>query len=235
MKTNILINTDKNNLNIFDCDEIGQFFANNQPENFIEDSKLLFNIQNQDINTNMNNSLDLPNKNKSHGSSIKTNATIGEISQKGNEDFSFFSFNNEQTNNFNIIQKKKELTKESIEILNNFISKEKLIISNINNINETQNSYAGNTSIKDIKNNLFAIDNKLSIYFKKPYMRRNIKKKKDIIKNYYEGVQEEDEKIKFDDIKMEDLKDDDSKTNNDSIDEMNTVLEKKNHNKYHKY
>lgn len=227
MKTNILINTDKNNLNIFDCDEIGQFFANNQPENFIEDSKLLFNIQNQDINTNMNNSLDLPNKNKSHGSSIKTNATIGEISQKGNEDFSFFSFNNEQTNNFNIIQKKKELTKESIEILNNFISKEKLIISNINNINETQNSCAGNTSIKDIKNNLFAIDNKLSIYFKKPYMRRNIKKKKDIIKNYYEGVQEEDEKIKFDDIKMEDLKDDDSKTNNDSIDEMNTVLEKK--------
>ena len=110
MKTNLLINTDKNNLNIFDYDEIDQFFANNQPENFIGDSKLLFNIQNQNINTNMNNSLDLPNKNKSHGSSIKTNATIGEISQKGNEDFSFFSFNNEQNNNFNIIQKKKELT-----------------------------------------------------------------------------------------------------------------------------
>ncbi len=49
-------------------------------------------------------------------------------------------------------------------------------------------------------------------------MRKNIKKKKNIIKNMFDyEEQDEDEKIQFDekDIKMKDIKDDDSKTNND--------------------
>lgn len=230
MRANQFINGEKIFTNVFDLDNADQYIIRNQQDHFYEDEKLLFNIQNEDLPANPNNSLDLPNNNKTHASSIKTNATIGELSQKGN--FSFFSFGDEQNQNLNIIQKKKELTKESIETLNNFISKEKLVVSNVNNNNIFENkcyNIGSNNSIKDIKNNLFSLDNKLSMYFKKPYMRKNIKKKKNIIKhyNYYGEQDEEDEKIKFDDIKMDNLKDDDSKTNNDSFDEMNPILDKK--------
>lgn len=228
MRANQFINTEKIFTNVFDFEDADQYIIRNQQENFYEDEKLLFNIQNEGFPTNPNNSLDLPNNNKTHCSSIKTNATVGELSQKGN--FSFFSFGDEQNQNLNIIQKKKELTKESIETLNNFISKEKLVVSNVNNIFENKCYNIGNNnSIKDIKNNIFSLDNKLSMYFKKPYMRKNIKKKKNIIKhyNYYGEQDEEDEKIKFDDIKMDNLKDDDSKTNNDSCDDMNPILDKK--------
>ena len=227
MKTNHIEN---NITNAFNFEETDQFIIKNQQENFFEDEKLIFNIKNENVQKNANNSLDLEKNNKSHGSSIKTIATFDELSQKGNQDFSFFSFNDEQNHNINIIQKKKELTKESIGILNNFISKEKLIISNVNNIYDYQcNNIGCNNNIKDIKNNIFNLDSKLSMYFKKPYMRKNIKKKKNIIKNYnyYEEQDEEDEKINIDDIKMEGLKDDDSKTNNDSFDDMNTILDKK--------
>ena len=227
MKTNHIEN---NITNAFNFEETDQLIIKNQQENFFEDEKLIFNIKNENVQKNANNSLDLEKNNKSHGSSIKTIATFDELSQKGNQDFSFFSFNDEQNHNINIIQKKKELTKESIGILNNFISKEKLIISNVNNIYDYQcNNIGCNNNIKDIKNNIFNLDSKLSMYFKKPYMRKNIKKKKNIIKNYnyYEEQDEEDEKINIDDIKMEGLKDDDSKTNNDSFDDMNTILDKK--------
>ena len=216
-----------NNINIFDQEIINQIEGiKKQPDNFLEGEELIFNIQNQNNNEYLNTSLNIPKNNKSHGSSIKTNATFGEVSQKGNEDFSFGSLNNCQNQNLNIIEKNQELTKESIEILSNFILKEKVVISNINIMhNDEKNICKNNLCIKDIKNNLISLENKLSVYFKKPYMRKNIKNKKNIIKNKYE---DEDEKIKFDedDIKMKDIKDDDSKTN-DSCEEINTGFEKK--------
>lgn len=109
------------------------------------------------------------------------------------------------------------------------------MISNVNNVNEDkvvgiQTNFANNISIKDIKYNLFGVDNKVSAYFKKPYMRKNVKRNKSVIKNIFdEEQQDEDEKIKFDekDLKMEDIKDDDSKTNNDSIEETCNFFDKK--------
>ena len=230
--------TGNNNIDIFNPDGFNQSDIKEEPVNFLEDEELIFNIQNQNKNIEINTPLNLPNldNNKSQGSSIKTNATFGENSKKINEDFSFFSLNNYQNQNINIPEKKKELTKESIEILNNFILEEKLIISNINvnNINTDQNIFKNNNiCVKDIKNNLFNIENKLYVYFKKPYMRKNIKIKKNIVikKNFdeEEQVEDEDKKIKFDenDIKMEDIKDDDSKTNNDSCEEINTYYDKR--------
>ena len=219
--------------NIFNQDELGKIYIRQQPENFFDDDEeVIFNIQN--TNNNIDYSLNNLNNKKSEGS-IKTNVTFGEINLKEDQEFSFFSLNNDQNNNFNKNEKKKELTKDSIDILNNFISLEKLVISNVNNVNEErvveiQNNYINNIGIKDIKYNLFGLDNKISVYFKKPYMRKNVKRNKSIIKNIFdEEQQDEDEKIKFDekDLKMEDIKDDDSKTNNDSIEEGCGIFDKK--------
>lgn len=229
------INSGNNNINFFPQDD--NFIINHQPENFFEDEDPIANIQNLGLNQNinLNTSIDLPNNNnnKPHDSSIKTNATFGEISQKEKDNFSFFSFNN-QNQAINIFEKKKELTKESIDILNNFINKENLIISNVNNIYGGKNNIINNVYVKDNKNFLFNLENKLSIYFKTPYMRKNIKTKKSIIKNKYkykydDDDQDEDEKINIDEknSKMEDIKDDDSKTNNDSFEEINTAYDKK--------
>ena len=219
--------------NIFNQDELGKIYIHQQPENFFDDDEeVIFNIQN--TNNNIDYSLNNPNNKKSEGS-IKTNVTFGEINLKEDQEFSFFSLNNDQNNNFNKNEKKKELTKDSIDILNNFISLEKLVISNENNVNEDkdvgiQNNFVNNISIKDIKYNLFGLENKISVYFKKPYMRKNVKRNKSVIKNIFdEEQQDEDEKIKFDekDLKMEDIKDDDSKTNNDSIEETCSFFDKK--------
>ena len=219
--------------NIFNQDELGKIYIRQQPENFFEeDEEVIFNIQN--ANNNIDYSLNNPNNKKSEGS-IKTNVTFGEINLKEDQEFSFFSLNNDQNNKSNRNEKKKELTKDSIDILNNFISLEKLVISNVNNVNEErvveiQNNFVNNIGIKDIKYNLFGLDNKISVYFKKPYMRKNVKRNKSVIKNIFdEEQQDEDEKIKFDekDLKMEDIKDDDSKTNNDSIEETCNFFDKK--------
>jgi len=219
--------------NIFNQDELGKIYIRQQPGNFFEDDEeVIFNIQN--TNNNIDYSLNNPNNKKSEGS-IKTNVTFGEINLKEDQEFSFFSLNNDQNNNFNKNEKQKELTKDSIDILNNFISLEKLVISNVNNVSEDrvvgiQNNFVNNISIKDIKYNLFGLDNKISAYFKKPYMRKNVKRNKSVIKNIFdEEQQDEDEKIKFDekDLKMEDIKDDDSKTNNDSIEEGFNIYDKK--------
>ena len=235
-----MMNSGNNNINFFPQDD--NLLINKQPENFFEDEEAFLNIQNleQNINVNqninLNSSFNLPNNNKKcHDSSIKTNATFGEISQEKKDNFSFFSFNN-PNQNINIFEKKKELTKESIEILTNFINKENLITSNINiNINENNNingckvNIVNNLYIKDIKNFVFNMENKLPIYFKKPYMRKNIKAKKSLIKKKFEEDKDEDEKINLDEknSKMEDIKDDDSKTNNDSFEEINTAFDKK--------
>ena len=137
------------------------------------------------------------------------------MDQNENEIFSF-SFSKET-------KTRKEMTKESIEILNNFIQKENNIISTNNkNINVNIN-YENN--IKDIKCNLVNINEKLYTYFKRPYMRKNIKKSKNIfdIKNIFV----EDEKIKFDNKNIEELKDDDTKTNNESFEDEYNILDKK--------
>ena len=219
--------------NIFNQDELGKIYIRQQTENFFEeDEEVIFNIQT--TTNNIDYSLNNPNNKKSEGS-IKTNVTFGEINLKEDQEFSFFSLNNDQNNNFNKNEKKKELTKDSIDILKNFISLEKLMISNVNNVNEErvveiQNNFVNNIGIKDIKYNLFGLDNKISVYFKKPYMRKNVKRNKSIIKNIFdEEQQDEDEKIKFDekDLKMKDIKDDDSKTNNESVEEGCGIFDKK--------
>ena len=176
----------------------------NQPDNFIEDEDIVF-IAGQNENTNK----------KSNSSSIKTNATYGEMDHNENEVFSF-SFKKEA----NI---KKELTKESEEILSNFIQRENNLVS-LNNKKINMNLNYEN-SIKDIKYNMININEKLYTYFKRPYMRKNFKKSKNIfdIKNMFD----EDEKIKFDEKNIEDLKDDDTKTNNDSFEDECNLLDKK--------
>lgn len=232
MKENKFINIGNNDVNNFKFDGISEIIPKKETINFLEDEELIFNVQDGGVNQNINISTYLENNKKSHSSSVKTNATIGEFSQKQNEDFSFFSINNYENQNINILEKKKELTKESIEMLSSIINKEKLLLSNINILND-ENNVANYICIKDIKNNLFALDNKLGAYFKRPYMRKNIKNKKNIIIKKYDDEQDEDEKIKFDedDIKMNDMKDDDSKTNNDSCEEINTEFDKKKINK----
>ena len=184
--------------------ESPDLIINNQPDNFVEEEDIVF-IAGQNEDTNK----------KSHSTSIKTNATYGEMEQNENEVFSF-SFNKEA-------KIKKELTKESEEILNNFIQKENnLILLNNKKINMNLNY---ENSIKDIKCNLVNINEKIYTYFKRPYMRKNYKKSKNIfdIKKLFD----EDEKIKFDEKNIEDLKDDDTKTNNDSFEDECNLLDKK--------
>ena len=185
-------------------DESPDIIIKNQPDCFIEEDDVVFaNIPN--VNENK----------KSHSSSIKTNATYGELDQNENEVFSF-SCNKQQ----NI---KKELTKESAEILNNFLQKENNLTSmNVKNINMNVNY---EINIKDIKYNLANINEKIYTYFKRPYMRKNIKKSKNIfdIKNIFD----EDEKIKIKEKNFEDLKDDDTKTNNESFEDEYNLLDKK--------
>ncbi len=184
--------------------ESPDLIINNQPDNFVEEEDIVF-IAGQNEDTNK----------KSHSCSIKTNATYGEMDQNENEVFSF-SFKKEA----NI---KKELTKESEEILSNFIQRENnLVTLNNKKINMNLN-YENN--IKDIKYNMININEKLYTYFKRPYMRKNFKKSKNIfdIKNMFD----EDEKIKFDEKNIEEFKDDDTKTNNDSFEEECNLLDKK--------
>ena len=87
---------------------------------------------------------DQNNKNNiSINSTLNTNAALDESSQNINNNCSFFSFSQNQHK-----EHKKELTQQSIEILTEFISKEKEII-NTNNINNSLKVL----KIKDLKNN----------------------------------------------------------------------------------
>ena len=194
--------------------ETSEYIIKNQPDCFIEDDdKVFINIQNENENENK----------KSHSSSLKTNATYdGDMVQNENE---FFSFNN---NNNIQINHDREMSKESIDILSNFIQKEKNIIS-IKNNNTSLNINYENNNIKDIKYNLANINEKIYTYFKKPYMRKNMKKSnKNILDIKHLFDTEEDEKIN-EKMKFEEkngLKDDDSKSN-DSIEEECDLFDKK--------
>jgi len=176
----------------------------NRDDNFIDDVEEIIDL-NQNINEdnnkdNFNFTFDnLDNKNVFN--SINTNATVDVNSQNINYDISFFSNGNNENNNI----KNKELTKETIEMLNNFIKSENLLTSSKNDDQINFNiKYINN--IKDIKNNLFNLDNKINTYFKRPYMRRIIKKiKKQNTNNYNykyidENIKNNKEKIKMENI-----------------------------------
>ena len=175
MKNNEIIFDNQDNYFELNQNETSEYIIKNQPDCFLEDDDKVF------INLQPGNETE--NK-KSHSSSLKTNATYdGDFVQNENE---FFSFNG--NNNYNQIKQDKEMSKESMDILNNFIQKEKNIVS-IKNNNININLNYENNNIKDIKYNLTNINEKIYTYFKKPYMRKNLKKSnKNIldIKNFYD-------------------------------------------------
>ena len=163
----------------FNQDEIIQFDSinGNQNENFLENGEgitelcqYLYSKNNENNNEDyLNISNDVPNNMKINNS-IHTNTTIY-ISKNENLEISFCPKNNEKNN----INNNKELKKESIEILNNFISKESKIISNDDNKSFTdkicvkKNKSINN--IKEIKTNLTYLENNIAHFFKKPFMR----------------------------------------------------------------
>ena len=221
MKNNEIVFDNQDNYFELNPNETSEYIIKNQPDCFIEDDDKVF-INLQPANE--------PENKKSHSSSLKTNATYdGDLVQNDNE---FFSFNgNNNYNNYIQIKQDKEMSKESIDILSNFIQKEKNILS-IKNNNININLNYENNNIKDIKVNLANINEKIYTYFKKPYMRKNLKKNnKNIldIKNFFDcnNIEEDEkinEKIKFEE--KNELKDDDSKTN-DSVEEECDLFDKK--------
>ena len=212
MKNNEISFDNRENYFELNQNEASEYKINNQPDCFIEDDdKVFINIQNGNENENK----------KSHSSSLKTNATYdGDFVPNENE---FFSFGVDAQ-----FKKNKEMSKESSEILSNFIQKEKNIKTIKNNNISINLNYENN--IKDIKCNLVNINEKIYTYFKKPYMRRNLKKNnKNIfdIKNFIEEDEKIKEKIKFDEKGINELKDDDSKTNDSVEDEVDLFDKKK--------
>ena len=163
-----------------------------EDENIIDDVILLnnlqdaapihenYNYQNQNnipINTSEQNTLNLSHNNHiSINSTLNTNAEFSDGSQNINNVASFLSFGQPQQ------KTKKELTSNSIEILQNFIIKEKNNIKNKTTLELKD--------IKSIKNNINDIDINLDLYFKRP----------DINKSYYKiskikSALKDDEKI----------------------------------------
>ena len=130
--------------------------------------------------------------NTSINSTLNTNAALDESSQNINFNLSFISFNNEQKN-----QEKKELTQQSIEALTELISKEKMVVQNNNVIEEDIKLKL--PKIKELKNNLEKMDETLFLYFKRPFMRKNIEKVKisKKLENDDDSKEEEEKKIDF--------------------------------------
>ena len=129
--------------------------------------------KNNNINTNIfqnENILESQNKNNhnSANSTLNTNAALDENSNEINYNISFFSFNRNQKN-----EEKKEMTQKSIEILSEFIEKEKKILENKNNISEIEDKKTKILKIKELKNNYEKLELSLKGYFKKPFMRKN--------------------------------------------------------------
>jgi len=175
-----------------------------------EDDEILLNpidfinqFENPNTNKNSNTNdltqqipLDIQNNknNTSINSTLNTNAALDESSQNINFNLSFISFNNEQKN-----QEKKELTQESIEALTELISKEKMIVQN--NIIIEEDIKIKLPKIKELKSNLEKIDETLFMYFKRPFMRKNIEKVKisKKLEKDDDSKEEEEKKIDFDD------------------------------------
>ena len=182
----IFTNNDSlNNRNVFML-ENGEIFNINKNEDNKEENKDIVNFSFGDIN------------NKNVFNSLNTGATVDVNSQDVNFDFSFLSSEKNEQKNKNKI-KNKELTKESIEILKTFINSENVIISNNSEISFVK--YIN--SIKDLKNSIFELENKVNLYFKKPYMRKNIKNIKKQNTNTYndETIKKNKEKNKVENNK----------------------------------
>jgi hypothetical protein len=135
----------------------------------------------------------LNNSNHGKNNSLHTSVNTCEAVEnsfnenKINYNISIFDFNEVADKK----EEKKELTQESIEILNEFILKEEKIMDVRrvnNNYNQLQNKKSGN-KIKEIKENLEKINKKLDIFFVKPYMRKNYEKN-----NFFKMPIIEDEK-----------------------------------------
>ena len=179
------------NLNLFKEDD-DEILLN--PIDFINQ----FENPNTNKNSNINNlpqqiSLDIQNNknNVSINSTLNTNAALDESSQNINFNLSFISFNNEQKN-----QEKKELTQQSIEALTELISKEKMVVQNNDIIEEDIKIKL--PKIKELKNNLEKMDETLFMYFKRPFMRKNIEKVKLSKKLEIDDDSKEEEEKKID-------------------------------------
>jgi hypothetical protein len=173
-----------------------------------EDEEILLNpihfidqFENPDENKNSNTNnltqqipldFQINKNNTSINSTLNTNAALDESSQNINFNLSFISFNNEQKN-----QEKKELTQQSIEALTELISKEKMVVQNNDIIEEDVKIKL--PKIKELKNNLEKMDETLFLYFKRPFMRKNIEKVKisKKLENDDDSKEEEEKKIDF--------------------------------------
>ena len=166
------------------------FFNDN--ENSDEKYKLLRNgeeslINEKDDKDNSNDLIDFL-YNKKLNNSLNSKTTIY-LNNSRDEDFNISFFpknNNEENNNF----KNKKFSKESIEILNNFILKELLITSQDKLENKLNNKIYND--IKEIRNNLISLDNEMFSFFRKPFMRKNESKV---------GIVNEEEKNKYNEKK----------------------------------
>ena len=179
------------NLNLFK-EEDEEILLN--PIHFIDQ----FENPNENKNSNTNNltqqiplDFQINKNNTSINSTLNTNAALDESSQNINFNLSFISFNNEQKN-----QEKKELTQQSIEALTELISKEKMVVQNNDIIEEDIKIKL--PKIKELKNNLEKMDETLFMYFKRPFMRKNIEKVKLSKKLEIDDDSKEEEEKKFD-------------------------------------
>ena len=126
-------------------------------------------------------------------STVNTNYAVQNSFNDKNINYNIsFSFGDMQ-----IREDKKELTQKSIELLSEFILKEKKM-EEINRINENTNDFKlklGNIKM-NFKENLNKIENNLEAYFPKPFMRKNF----DDNKLYDKFIDEEkEEKINISD------------------------------------
>ena len=123
-------------------------------------------IGQRDILNYSNNSID----NKRSNNTLKTITAININSQCENFEFSFSKNNNEENNDI----KNKELSKETIELLEEMISLESFIISGDNTIETNNNNKVNN--IEGIKKNLLWLENNMNNIIKKPFMRKKERK-----------------------------------------------------------
>ena len=179
------------NLNLFK-EEDEEILLN--PIHFIDQ----FENPNANKNSNTNNltqqiplDFQINKNNTSINSTLNTNAALDESSQNINFNLSFISFNNDQKN-----QEKKELTQQSIEALTELISKEKMVVQNNDIIEEDIKIKL--PKIKELKNNLEKMDETLFMYFKRPFMRKNIEKVKLSKKLEIDDDSKEEEEKKID-------------------------------------
>lgn len=196
------INNENQKENQILLDEINSENFNYAQTNFIEGKNPSFiedfteisedNQNNCNINTNFNTNnnnnnsingeIELLNPKNSLNTSLGTNATLNEDVQCLGGDLSFCTFDN----NGNKKQKKKNLTPESIGVLEKFLKEEKEILIEkynnsfplLNKINANKNIGNGSyKEVKEIKNNLNQIEGLIELFFKRPFMKKKINEK----------------------------------------------------------